>query len=209
MAELFRLVLTLTLVSVVAGLALSGAEQGTKSARERQDREAKLEAIEAVLPPHDNEPDQPAPELDLLDGKSDGRIRLENTDFYVAEDGGQVVAVAFKQESGNGYSGRIEVMLGVDLEGTLTGIDVVKHLETPGLGSKIDDPEKGNRFKDQFKNKSLANSRLINGKITVKKDGGDIEAISGATISPRAVCDAVSKGFEVFGKVKAKFKNGG
>lgn len=209
MAELFRLVLTLTLVSALAGLALSGAEQRTKSAREKQDRLAKLEAIEAVLPPHDNQPDQPAPELDLLDGKSDGRIRLEDTDFYVAEDGGQVVAIAFKQESDNGYSGRIEVMLGVDLEGTLTGIDVVKHLETPGLGSKIDDPEKGNRFKDQFKNKSLTNSRLINGKITVKKDGGDIEAISGATISLRAVCDAVNKGFEVFGKVKAKFKNGG
>lgn len=209
MAELFRLILTLTLVSAVAGLALSGTEQGTKSAREKQDRLAKLEAIEAVLPSHDNQPDQPDPKLDLLDGKSDGRIRLEDTDFYVAKDGEKIVAVAFKQESDKGYSGRIEVMLGVDLDGTLTGIDVVKHLETPGLGDKIDNPEKGNRFKDQFKNKSLTNSRLIDGKIAVKKDGGDIEAISGATISPRAVCDAVSKGFQVFGKVKAKFKNGG
>lgn len=209
MAELFRLVLTLTLVSAIAGFALSVAEEKTLPGREKQDRLAKLEAIEAVLPPHDNQPDQPDQELDMLDGKLDGRIRLEETDFYVAKDGKQIMGVAFKQESFNGYSGRIEVMLGVDLEGILTGIDVVKHLETPGLGSKIDDPEKNNTFKEQFEDKSLTNSKLVDDKIAVTKDGGDIEAISGATISSRAVCEAVSKGLRLFEKVKDKFKKGG
>jgi electron transport complex protein RnfG len=90
-----------------------------------------------------------------------------------------------------GYGGPIPIMVGLDLEGAITGIRIASAAEglkeTPGLGVKITEPE----FRDQFIGKTLGN-------VLIKKDGGEIDAITAATISSRAVCNGVKQGIEKF-----------
>jgi electron transport complex protein RnfG len=95
----------------------------------------------------------------------------------------------------DGYSGNIEVMVGVNPDEKLNAIEILSHAETPGLGSRI--TETG--FKDMFKNKGLDNADW-----RVKKDGGEFDQITGATISPRAIVGAVKKGLEFYRDHKQK-----
>lgn len=208
MINFLKLVLTLTLVCLIAALSLSVAEKLTAKAREEQDRLAKLEAVNRVLPPYDNQPDKPDAALDKLDGELDGAIVLEGVNFYVAKRDGEIVGIAFSQTTKEGYAGEIQVMLGVNLKGELIGIDVVRHLETPGLGAKIDAPEENNEFKDQFFAGKRKRPLTLKSKIMVRKDGGEIDAITGATISSRAICEAVKDGLRLFDKIKGNFVGG-
>ena len=80
-------------------------------------------------------------------------------------------------------------MVGMDPEGTVAGIEILTHNETPGLGDKITLPV----FKDTFAGKNLQNADW-----RVKKDGGEFDQITGATISPRAVVGAVRRGLEFY-----------
>ena len=80
-------------------------------------------------------------------------------------------------------------MLGVLPDGAINGVEIVKHSETPGLGAKIVNPE----FRLQFKGKSIENTRFM-----LKKDGGDIDQVTGATISPRAIVKAIKEGLAFF-----------
>lgn len=92
---------------------------------------------------------------------------------------------------GKGYSSVIETMVGVGADGRITGIKVISQQETPGLGTKITEVRHGESdswFYRQFKGKSAEDN------IKVKKDGGTIDAVTGATISPRAVTNSVNKG---------------
>ncbi|MBU4128763.1 RnfABCDGE type electron transport complex subunit G [bacterium] len=185
MRESLRLVVVLTLVCLIAALALAGVDRLTKEPRLEQKRLARLRAIRAVLPPFDNDP--------LKDKKE-----IERITFYLGKKEGEIIGVAFSSK-GEGYSGFITIMMGVNPEdNSITGIEILEHMETPGLGANI---EKG-EFKNQFKEKSLANSKLVDGKLAVKKNKGDIEALTGATISSRGVTEAVDKGLKVFLKYK-------
>jgi len=96
--------------------------------------------------------------------------------------GGEIVGVAFEAVSLEGYAGKIVTMVGVDPDGVITGIRILEHKETPGLGSKIT----GEKFLALFIGRSLENTRWA-----VKKDGGDIDQITGATISPRAIVSSI------------------
>lgn len=100
---------------------------------------------------------------------------------YKAGDAGYVVEV----NSPNGFGGAIDMMTGVDIDGNVTGIAIISHAETSGLGSKATDPE----WQAQFAG--------ANGSVSVEKDGGAIVAITGSTITSRAVCDGVNMAFSV------------
>lgn len=184
MRDLLRLAGILTLVCLLAGIFLSTANKGTEKARMHQDRLARLEAIDAVLPPYDNRPDE-------------DKVDVDGKTFYIGRKDGRVIGVAFLTEE-MGYGGSIKVMIGVSPKGKLLGIDVVSHLETPGLGAKIDEPG----FKEQFF------KCTIDSRIDVVKDGGEIEAVTGATISSRAVCKAVKEGLRLFNDVKDRVLGG-
>jgi electron transport complex protein RnfG len=96
----------------------------------------------------------------------------------------------------NGFSGRFTLMVGFMPDGSISNIEVLEHKETPGLGTKMALPA----FKDQFKGVKL--SDLQGEKIQVKKDGGQVDAITAATISSRAFCDAVTRAYETNKKLK-------
>lgn len=102
------------------------------------------------------------------------------------------------QVASRGYAADIVALLGVDMSGTILGVRVIKHVETPGLGDKIE-IAKGKWILD-FDGKSLGNPAPE--KFGVKKDGGIFDQFAGATITPRAVVKAVREGLQFYGEHK-------
>lgn len=186
MKDIARLALVLTLISVVAGAILSMVEAGTRAPIAEQRRQQMLKALRAVLPAVDNEPDA---DTTALGAGRDRKGKEITRTFYRGRQQGELAGIAFKVTAPDGYSGNIELMVGVRPDGTVNAIEILQHTETPGLGDKIGLPS----FKKQFAGKSLENADW-----RVKKDGGQFDQITGATISPRAVVTAVRKGLEFY-----------
>ncbi len=181
MKEIFRLCFVLTVIAAVSAGVLAFVSQKTKEPIEKSLLEEKMSAVRSVLPPFDNEPDK-----DTLVVREDDAEVI----FYRGRTDGKVVGAAFTVVAPNGYSGEIQIMVGVDTDGVVQGIEILQHLETPGLGAKIETPD----FREQFKGKSLKEPEQWD----VIKDGGTFKQITGATISSRAVAHAVARGLEFF-----------
>lgn len=113
---------------------------------------------------------------------------------YRARKNNQAIAAMFTVIAPDGYSGKIRILLGVKYNGELSGVHIIAHKETPGLGDAIDG-EKSD-WNQQFIGTSLQQPH--ENKWQVKKDGGEFDQLTGATISPRAVVKAVHKGLLFF-----------
>jgi len=111
----------------------------------------------------------------------------EAIEVYLARKKDKPVAAVFSSIAPNGYNGAIRLLIGIDLEGTLTGVRVIKHSETPGLGDAIE--EQRSDWILGFTGKSLQQPTENHWK--VKKDGGYYDQFTGATITPRAIVKAV------------------
>ena len=109
---------------------------------------------------------------------------------------GNFMGAAVKTSEG-GFGGKIDMMVGFLADGTIKGTSVLSHAETPGLGANMT-----GKFKDQFIDKNPANFKLI-----VTKDGGNVDAITAATITSRAFSKAVDKAYQAFMANKAQFMN--
>lgn len=174
-SNFINMVITLFLVAAVAALALGAVYEVTKEPIAIA-KQKKLEAaIKAVLPDFDTITTQK-----VADASGDSLI------FYHAEKEGQPIGVAIKTFTNSGFSGKIEVMVGILDNGTINNTAVLAHKETPGLGDKMDIAKSD--FPLQFMGKDPANFALL-----VTKDGGDVDAITAATISSRAFCEAVER----------------
>ena len=104
---------------------------------------------------------------------------------------GEVVGYAIETVSKNGFSGLIKMMVGFDTAGTILNVNVLEQNETPGLGAKM--TEEGNPLLESVKGKSAPKFNC-----KVRKDGGEVDALTAATISSRAYADAVARAYEVF-----------
>ncbi|MDJ0758069.1 MAG: electron transport complex subunit RsxG [Woeseiaceae bacterium] len=100
---------------------------------------------------------------------------------------GEPVAALFIVTARNGYSGPIRLLLGVDMNGTVTGLRILEHRETPGLGDKIDEDKSD--WVQQFPGRSLGDPAIDGWQI--RNDGGEFDQLTGATVTPRAVINAV------------------
>lgn len=116
--------------------------------------------------------------------------------IYRASNAGQPIAVALTAVAPNGYTGPIALLIGIDHTGTVTGVRVIKHRETPGLGDAIEIQR--SNWIESFIGKSSNNPDASRWK--VKRDGGDFDQFTGATISPRAVVGAVHRALQYFEK---------
>lgn len=148
-------------------------------------REA-LDALEAVMPlAYDNKPleDKIVVTLPANFGKA------ENTHVYRARFEGEPVGLVFNPIKANGYNGTIEISIGIQYDGVITGVRILRHRETRGLGDQVDQNNSDWLF--GFNGRSLANTPRA--RWAVIKDGGDFDQLSGATISPRAVLQAVAQ----------------
>ncbi|WP_456417700.1 electron transport complex subunit RsxG [Thiolapillus sp.] len=119
---------------------------------------------------------------------------------YRARKQGEPVAVVFSPVQSPGYAGPIRLMVAVRTDGSLAGVRVLSHLETPGLGDKIDDSRSD--WILGFEGKSLDDPPIEKWK--VKKDGGVFDQFTGATITPRNIVATVRKTLEYFGKEKER-----
>jgi electron transport complex protein RnfG len=185
MRDILKLVITLTTISIVAAFSLAFVYDVTKEPIAQSLREEKLAAIRAVLPEYDNAPDQQVQSIGL--GR-DQRGREQKLEFYVATRQGEWVGTAFTS-SGKGFGGEIVLMLGITPNKQINRVKVLNHKETPGLGAKVAQA----KFIDQFNGRPISAEEL-----KVKKDGGDIDAVTGATISSRAVTAAINEGLKVY-----------
>ena len=118
---------------------------------------------------------------------------------YTAD--GQCVGAAVKTFTNKGFNGKVELMVGILADGTINKISVLSQNETPGLGANMENP----KFKDQFNGKNPDNGY----KLQVSKDGGDVDAITAATISSRAFTDAVKTACDGFKANKEELMKGG
>ncbi len=185
MTSTWRLVVVLGGICTVAGLSLAGVYEVTKEPIAYQKKLEVIRSLEAVLPGLTTDPDSFFLDMEREDGSS---VRV----FRAPSEGGDGVAgAAFQVVAPDGYSGKIYIMMGVLPDGKLGGIEILSHAETPGLGSLIVDES----WKGIFRGRSLDDTNF-----KVKKDGGDIDQLTGATISPRAVSGAVEKGLIWFGE---------
>lgn len=177
----FQTFIALTLVCLGAAAVLAVVHQLTRNPIKEAELREKQKALKIVLPE----------ETDRIDQKT---ITFEGreTEIHVARDAkGRIVGYAVEATTSEGYGGDIRFLIGLDATGKMQTYKIMQHKETPGLGDNLTSPE----FKDQFKGKNLDNFTF-----RVKKDGGDVQAITAATISSRAACDALEKGLEIFKK---------
>ena len=119
--------------------------------------------------------------------------RNKEITVYRAIKNGQVTGLAY-EIFGSGYAGEMKLMMGVDTQGKVLGVRVLAHKETPGLGDKME--EKKGDWILRFAGLSLGNPPPDKWK--VKKDGGQFDQFTGATITPRGVIDAIRRGLELF-----------
>lgn len=167
MSQLIKFGLILGVICLAATLVLAVTYEVTKPKIEEQLKTEEQDALKSIMPSAD------AFNEKVLDG----------IEYFEALKGKTVVGYCIRV-TGNGYNGYIRMIAGVDLNGTIQGVAVLEHSETPGLGAKINEIRPGDSepwFLKQFKGKNVRT-------IAVKKD---IDAITGATISSKAVTSSI------------------
>jgi len=188
-----NMVIVLFVVSAVAASSLAFVYKFTKDPIEKAKLEKKKAAIGNVVPAFDNNPVE-----EMYKTKLDNGDVLE---CYPAKKGGELVGIAVKSFTTKGYSGRFDIMVGFTSEGKIHNISVLEQKETPGLGDKIN--KEKSTWSNQFNGKTVELNDDGSAKnIKVKKDGGEVDAITASTISSRAYCDAVNRAYSAFLKKK-------
>lgn len=179
-----NMVISLLSITVFSALTLGSVYTLTKEPIEKS-KTAKLQkALKEVLPAFEH--------LDTAI-----KVPVNNVDtlnVYKAYDKNNVfVGAAVEANSKNGFGGEIKIMIGFDKEGNIINYSVLEQKETPGLGTKMVDWFKMSNTKHDIRGKNPAKHRLL-----VSKDGGEIDAITAATISSRAFLEAVNKAYQAY-----------
>ena len=185
------MLVALLVIAAVSGGVLGLVYGVTKDAIAEVDAKKNEAAIQAVLPLEG----EITYKADTLKYNYEG-VDLTFPCNLAYDANGVFQGVAIKTSEG-GFGGKIDMMVGFLANGTIKGTSVLSHAETPGLGANMT-----GKFKDQFVDKNPADFRLI-----VTKDGGDVDAITAATITSRAFSKAVDKAYKAFMANKAQFMN--
>ena len=188
-STLFNMVSTLLVITTISSASLGFMFGLTEKPKKEAEKAKQNFAIMSVLPKYEN-----VSALDAFDNiPSDDEYKIASIDAgdslvcYPAYRNGELVGIAVKTWTKGGFSGLIRLMVGFDKNGNIINTSVLEHKETPGLGTKMADAE----FKDQYMEK---NPGTFN--IKVKKDGGNIDGITAATISARAFSEAVERAYK-------------
>lgn len=184
-STLKNMLLTLLIITLVASAAVGVVYKMTEEPIAAAKAAKTTGALGVVLPAFDN---NPADEMQTveLDGLA---IKV-----YTARSGQEVVGYAVETATKRGFNGEFRLMVGFKPDGAIYNIEVLEQNETPGLGDKIQKSKSD--FSLQFAGKSPETFKL-----GVRKDGGDVEAITAATISSRAFCDAVERAYAAYKSV--------
>jgi electron transport complex protein RnfG len=176
-----NMVLTLLMITFVSSAVLSGVYELTKDAINEVRIRKINQGISNVLPPFDNNPSENVHKK-FIDG--------DTVYVYIATKDDKNVGAAVQTFTNKGYGGTFVLLVGFLADGTINNINVISHSETPGLGDKID--HRKHDFSLQFHGKNPETYQL-----DIRKDGGDVDAITASTISSKAFCDAVARAYAV------------
>ncbi len=178
--------------ALIASVLLGVTNCSTEGTIQRRLDEDLKKSLEEVVPAalYDNDMLQDT----LTIPSAEYNIGTNETTVYIAKKSGQVSAVCFKFTAPDGYSGAINMIMGIDRDGNVLGVRVLSHKETPGLGDKIEVAKSDWILK--FVGRSLDN--LAPAKWAVKKDGGEFDQFAGATITPRKSVQAIYRGLQLF-----------
>ncbi len=177
--------------AALTAMLVAGTFVGTKDRISTAQRAAEEKALLQIIPreQHDNA---------MLDDRlaaplGDPLLKLEeNKSIYIARRNGVATAVLVPARAPDGYSGAIDLIVGVNRDGSIAGVRVLQHRETPGLGDAVD--HRKSDWLEGFRGRSLTNPAPD--RWTVRKDGGAFDQFTGATITPRAVVRATARALE-------------
>lgn len=181
-STLVNMVVVLFVITLAAGLSLGYVNDLTLEPKARAKLAKMVKALNIVLPQFDNNPINAVIRI-----KSEGV--KDSTAIYPAYRDSTFIGAAVIGSSEKGYSGLVRLMVGFHPDGKIKNIGVIQQKETPGLGTKM----KGEKFLRQFRGKNPSTFDL-----KVEKDGGEVDALAGATISTRAFSEATQQAYDVY-----------
>jgi H+/Na+-translocating ferredoxin:NAD+ oxidoreductase subunit G len=189
MRELIKMVIVLTILSAASGGLLAAIKNGTVEDIEYQQLKfLKAPAVKEIFEGVENDPI--TDKIKIKDGEKE-------ITFFPGVFGGEKNSVCF-ETFGKGYGGDLGLMVGVNLENdTIVGVRVTTHSETPGLGARAKDAPD---LVEQFPNLPIAST------FNVKGAGGQVDALTGATITSAAVCSAATDAGKLYTKLKDQIK---
>ncbi|MDZ7614323.1 MAG: RnfABCDGE type electron transport complex subunit G [Flavobacteriaceae bacterium] len=168
---------SLLVITIISGLLLGAINNLTLEPKAKAKMAQKINALKQVLPDFDNNPVDEVKEVSSVSSK-------DSIEIFPALKNGAAVGAAVIGSSDKGFSGLIRIMVGFNTDGTINNIAVLEQKETPGLGTKMKDE----KFLQQFRTKNPSEFKL---KVT--KDGGEVDALTGETITTRAFCEATQR----------------
>jgi len=193
-----KMVVVLTIICAAAAALLQAVAAYTAPIIAMEEKKFELRSVSKAIqetgqdpcrdskPAYDNSPDEDS-------------VCVDGVKVYRGKKGDSFVGFAFESVGRNSYSGEINVLVALSPEGSILGTEILRHSETPGLGSKIENCPWRKQFLD----------RKAGGfKWAVVKDGGEVDQISGATISSRSMIDAITRAFEFFEGNKSRIIQG-
>ena len=187
-STLKNMLIALMVITIVSGGVLGFVYGLTKPTIDQVEANKNLKAINEVL----------KSDVEIVSTETKDIDDLTYNLAYDAE--GNFIGAAIKTYSKNGFGGKIELMVGMLANGIINKVSVLSQAETPGLGANMVNA----KFKGQFDGKDPKSFKLM-----VKKDGGDVDAITAATISSRAVSEAIQRAADGFEANKDQFMKGG
>ncbi len=174
MKENLKLGIKLLIIAGIAGLLLGYAYEITKGPIEAKAKEEQSLAMKELLPAA----------TDFKKSEKNFSSDANISSIYEGNKNGQLSGYLFTVKS-SGYGGPITMMIGISTEGKVEGVKILAHTETPGLGSNAEKP----KFKDQFKGKSAEKELTV---------GSDIQAMTGSTITSKAVTSGVNSAIKFY-----------
>ncbi|MBD5202343.1 MAG: RnfABCDGE type electron transport complex subunit G [Bacteroides sp.] len=193
-STLGTMILSLGAITIIAGALLAGVAEATSEPIAEANKQKQVDAIKAVATAQfDNDPAAAAVTIaELSDDKG------HNVIVFPLINGEELTGAAVESYTPNAFSGFFTIMVGFDVDGNITGYEVVKHEETAGLGAKMQD-----WFRDPSGHRNVIGMNPGVNNMTVSKDGGEVDAITAATISSRAFLDAIDRAYKGYNQYKA------
>ncbi len=191
-----RSALLLGMFALITTALLAVAESALSGRISQNAEAALLETLNAIVPANRYDNNLAQSKITL---PADPRLGLSQpTEAFVATRSNRIVAFVMPITAAKGYSGPIQLLAGIYTDGTVAGVRVLEHKETPGLGDKIE--RRKSAWITGFDGRSLGQPDVDSWK--VQKDGGKFDQLTGATITPRAVVNAVREALQFYAAEK-------
>jgi H+/Na+-translocating ferredoxin:NAD+ oxidoreductase subunit G len=190
--RVLALVATLVIVGVLATVLLTQVADFTRARIARNEQAWIQQHLDALVPPPSHDNDLLSDAIGVISPDLLGTS--QPVTIYRARRHGMAVAAVIRSVAPDGYRGPLELLVAIAYDGTLLGVHVLRHNETPGLGDAFE--KRQPHWLERFRGRSLSDPPQQ--RWTVRKDGGDFDAFTGATITPRAIVREVRRTLEYY-----------